>query len=97
MRVAAVSADPSARTVTQKAKDLLRFKAVRVERIANVRSDTQLQPGDVVTIAAGKQIPAASIEHPVLPSDDAIVVVEKRAGLLSMGSDSEKERPRIGC
>src|SRR5271169_217458 len=77
----------------KEAKDLLRFKAVRVERIANVRHDTQLQPGDVVTIAAGKQIPAASIEHlRIVYLDDAVVVIEKRAGLLSMGSESEKER-----
>ena len=77
----------------KEAKDLLRFKAVRVERIANVRHDTQLQPGDVVTIAAGKQIPAAAIEHlRIVYLDDAVVVVEKRAGLLSMGSESEKER-----
>ena len=77
----------------KEAKDLLRFKAVRVERMANVRHDTQLQPGDVVTIAAGKQIPSASIEHPgIVYLDDAVVVVEKRAGLLSMGSESEKER-----
>ena len=43
----------------KEAKDLLRFKAVRVERMANVRHDTQLQPGDVVTIAAGKQMPVS--------------------------------------
>ena len=77
----------------KEAKDLLRFRAVSVRRIASVRHDTQLQPGDVVTIAAGKQIPAASIEHPgIVYLDDAVVVVEKRAGLLSMGSESEKER-----
>ena len=77
----------------KEAKDLLRFKAVRVERMTNVRHDTQLQPGDVVTIAAGKQIPAASIEHPaIVYLDDAVVVVEKRAGLLSMGSETEEER-----
>jgi 23S rRNA pseudouridine1911/1915/1917 synthase len=77
----------------KEAKDLLRFKAVHVERMANVRHDTQLKPGDVVTIAAGKQIPAVSSEHQgIVYLDDAIVVVEKRAGLLSMGSESEKER-----
>jgi 23S rRNA pseudouridine1911/1915/1917 synthase len=77
----------------KEAKDLLRFKAVHVERMANVKHDTQLKPGDVVTIAAGKQIPAVSSEHQgIVYLDDAIVVVEKRAGLLSMGSESEKER-----
>jgi 23S rRNA pseudouridine1911/1915/1917 synthase len=77
----------------KEAKDLLRFRAVSVRRIASVRHDTQLEPGDIVTIAAGKQIPAASIEHlGIVYLDDAVVVVEKRAGLLSMGSESEKEK-----
>src|SRR5258707_504344 len=47
----------------KKAKDLLRFRAVTVKRLASVRHDTQLEPGDVVTIAAGKQISNASIER----------------------------------
>jgi 23S rRNA pseudouridine1911/1915/1917 synthase len=79
----------------KQAKDLLRFRAVTVKRIATVRHDTQLEPGDVVTIAAGRQIPAASIERhglKIVYLDDAVVVVDKRAGLLSMGSEGEKER-----
>ena len=54
-----------------------------------------MEPGDVVTIAAGKQVPAASIERhglKIIYLDDDIVVVDKRAGLLSMGSEGEKER-----
>ena len=77
------------------AKDLLRFRSVSVRRISVVRHDTQLEPGDVVTIASGKQIPAAAIERhglKIVYLDDHIVVVDKRAGLLSMGSESEKER-----
>jgi 23S rRNA pseudouridine1911/1915/1917 synthase len=77
------------------AKDLLRFRAVTVSRINPVKHDTQLEPGDVVTIAAGKQVPAASIEHQglkIVYLDNDIVVVDKIAGLLSMGSESEKER-----
>jgi len=77
------------------AKDLLRFRAVTVSRINTVKHDTQLEPGDVVTIAAGKQVPAASIERQglkIVYLDDDIVVVDKAAGLLSMGSESEKER-----
>jgi RluA family pseudouridine synthase len=79
----------------KQAKDLLRFRAVSVKRMTAVRHDTQLEPGDVVTIAAGKQIPAASIERQglkIIYLDDDIVVVDKRAGLLSMGSEGEKER-----
>ncbi len=79
----------------KQAKDLLRFRAVTVKRLAAVRHDTQLEPGDVVTIAVGRQIPAASLERQglkIIYLDDAIVVVDKRAGLLSMGSEGEKER-----
>ncbi len=63
--------------------------------MTTVRHDTQLEPGDVVTIASGKQVPAASIERhglKIVHLDDDIVVVDKRAGLLSMGSEGEKER-----
>ena len=63
--------------------------------MTTVKHDTQLEPGDVVTIAAGKQVPAASIERhglKIVYLDDDIVVVDKAAGLLSMGSEGEKER-----
>ena len=79
----------------KQAKDLLRFRAVTVKRIAAVRHDTQLEPGDIVTIASGKQVPAESIERhglKIIYLDDDVVVVDKRAGLLSMGSEGEKER-----
>ena len=79
----------------KQAKDLLRFRAVSVTRMTTVKHDTQLQPGDVVTIASGKQIPDASIERlglKITYLDNDVVVVEKRAGLLSMGSEGEKER-----
>jgi 23S rRNA pseudouridine1911/1915/1917 synthase len=77
------------------AKDLLRFRAVTVTRMTTVRHDTPLEPGDVVTIASGKQIPASSIERhglKIVHLDDDIVVVDKREGLLSMGSEGEKEK-----
>ena len=65
------------------AKDLLRFRAVTVARMTTVKHDTQLEPGDVVTIAAGKQVPAASIERhglKIVHLDDDIVVVDKARG-----------------
>ncbi len=79
----------------KRAKELLRFRAVTLKRITSVRHDTQLEPGDVVTIAAGPKVPAPSIERhglKIVYLDDDIVVVEKRAGLLSIGSEGEKER-----
>ena len=48
-----------------------------------------------MTIAAGKQIPDASLERhglQIVHLDDAIVVIDKPAGLLSMGSEREKEK-----
>jgi len=77
------------------AKDLLRFRAVTVSRMTTVKHDTQLQPGDVVTIVTGKQVPAPSLDRQglkIVYLDDDIVVVDKAAGLLSMGSEAEKER-----
>jgi 23S rRNA pseudouridine1911/1915/1917 synthase len=82
------------------AKDLLRFGAVQVRyksvgRKEAVRHDTQLEPGDVVAIATGKPASDASRElygFKIVHLDEAIVVVEKPAGLLSMGSTAEKER-----
>jgi 23S rRNA pseudouridine1911/1915/1917 synthase len=82
------------------AKDLLRFGAVQVRhksvgREEAVRHDTQLEPGDVVAIATRKPASDPSRELyglKIVHLDEAIVVVEKPAGLLSMGSAGEKER-----
>lgn len=79
----------------KQAKDLLRFKRVKLRGITNVRHDTRLEPGDVVTIALRKQVSETTLElHGlrILHLDDAVVVVDKPAGLLSMGSKGEKER-----
>ncbi len=79
----------------KEAKDVIRFGAVTVQGKATIRHDTQLEPGDVVTIAARKQAHGAALEHHglrIVHLDDAIVVVDKPAGLLSMGSEREKEK-----
>lgn len=79
----------------KQAKDLLRFRAVTVKGKATVRHDTELAPGDVVTIAARKQVSGAALERhglAIVHLDDTVVVVEKPAGLLSMGSEREKEK-----
>jgi 23S rRNA pseudouridine1911/1915/1917 synthase len=68
---------------------------VTVARMTTVRHDTQLEPGDVVTITAGKQVPAPSLDRhglKIVYLDEDLVIVDKSAGLLSMGSDGEKER-----
>ncbi len=78
----------------KRAKDLLRFGAVTVRGKKNVRHDTQLEPGDIVNVAIrsgrlGKvELHGLKIVH----LDEAVVVVDKPAGLLSMGSETEKQR-----
>lgn len=79
----------------KQAKDLLRFEAVVVDRKVSIRHDTQLEPGDIVTIRSGKPTRDTSLERHgirVLHMDDAIIVIDKPAGLLSMGSAREKEK-----
>ncbi len=79
----------------KEAKDLLRFRAVTVERKVRVRHDTELGPNDVVTIAVRKRVRDDALERhglKIIHLDDAVVVVDKPTGLLSMGSEREKER-----
>ncbi len=79
----------------KQAKDLLRFRAVTVQGKAMVRHDTELEPGDVVTIAVRKQVREAALERQglrIIHLDDAVAVVDKPPGLLSMGSEREKEK-----
>jgi 23S rRNA pseudouridine1911/1915/1917 synthase len=79
----------------KQAKDLLRFRAVKVRGKAKVQHDTRLEPGDVVTIVSRKPIHGAELARhglEIAHLDEAVVVVDKPAGLLSMGSEREKER-----
>lgn len=79
----------------KQAKDLLKFQSVGVRGKTRVRHDTELAPGDVVEIASGKQPDARPLERlglRIVHIDDAIVVIDKPAGLLSMGSAREKEK-----
>ena len=47
----------------KQAKDLLRFRAVTVQRKARVRHDTELGPNDVVTIAVRKRVRDDALER----------------------------------
>jgi 23S rRNA pseudouridine1911/1915/1917 synthase len=78
----------------KRAKDLIRFGALSVEGRALLRHDTQLQAGDVVTIteALRERKTAAPQAFKIVHLDAAIVVIDKPAGLLAMGSAREKER-----
>src|SRR5579863_7554197 len=78
----------------KQAKDLLRFRAVTVRCKARARHDTLLAPGDIVEIGAPRRAADRSLARlglrnlhiRILHIDDAIVVIDKPAGLLSMGS-----------
>src|SRR4051794_14452237 len=77
------------------AKNLLRFKAVAVPGVPSPRHDTLLRTGAEIRIAAGKHTPAGT----VLPSgveivfeDEALLVINKPAGLLTIATESEKTR-----
>ena len=77
----------------KRAKDLIRFGAVTVQHKRNVRHDTRLEPGDLVIISTAKRLDAPVELHGlrIVHLDDAVIVVDKPAGLLSMGSAREKE------
>jgi len=79
----------------KRAKTLLKFGAVRVAGKRQLRHDTELEPGDVVVVEAGKGTSEDDRNlHGlrIVYIDDAVVVVDKPSGLLSMGSTREKER-----
>jgi len=79
----------------KQAKDLLKFQAVSVRGRMRVRHDTPLAPGDIVEIASRRKVDDRSLERAglrIVHIDDAIVVIDKPAGLLSMGSEREKEK-----
>ena len=86
---------PPAELSRKEAKQLLLFGAVKVQHRQRVRHDTKLEPGDVVTISAGKRRPDADVAlHGlrIVHLDEAVIIVDKPTGLLSMGSAREKER-----
>jgi len=77
------------------AKDLLKFQSVAVRGKTRVRHDTQLARGDVVEIASGRPVDDRTPERAglrIVHIDDAIVVIDKPEGLLSMGSEREKKK-----
>jgi RluA family pseudouridine synthase len=79
----------------KQAKGLLRFRGVAVGGETRVRHDTRLRPGDIVEIVGRRQVDDRALGQAglrVVHIDDAIVVVDKPAGLLSMGSEREKEK-----
>ncbi len=77
------------------AKNLLRFKTIAVPGVPAPRHDTPLKAGTEIRISLGKHTPAGT----VLPSgveivfeDEALIVINKPPGLLTIATESEKTR-----
>jgi len=86
---------PPLRLARARAKELLKFQAVSVRGHRRVRHDTALVPGDIVTIGGARRSSDSILERVglrIVHLDDAIMVIDKPAGLLSMGSEREKEK-----
>lgn len=74
-------------------KSYLTHGQVAVNGCQTTRHDTPLVPGDVVEISM-KRMPEV-LRHPLLRivyEDDRLLVVDKRNGLLSVGTDKEQKR-----
>lgn len=73
----------------------LKHRMIMVNGQPTTQFDHALHAGDVVEVRSGRSVlprprPGAGLR--ILHEDDSVLVVEKPAGLLSMASDSERER-----
>ena len=79
----------------KKVKSWLNYKAVRVNGIPIHQFDHPLHLGDIVMITQDRFAPPET-ELPsgihILHEDEAIIVIDKPPGLLSIATDSEKEK-----
>lgn len=77
----------------EKIKSLLRNKLVSSKGLAITKFNHPLSKGDVLVI--GKKSPTEEKQIPGLKivfEDDAVIVIEKPAGLLTMGSEKERNK-----
>lgn len=82
-------------TKKKQIRDWLKFKAVTVNGQPVSQFNHPLRPGDVVAIRTERHAePKSSLPFRmrVVFEDDAIIIIEKPSGLLSMASESERER-----
>ncbi len=79
----------------KKVKSWLKYRAVRVNGIPIHQFDHPLHLGDIVMITQDRFAPPET-ELPsgihILHEDEAIIVIDKPPGLLSIATDSEKEK-----
>lgn len=76
-----------------KIKSQLTHRQVSVNNIVTTQYNTELKPGDKIEIIRG--IANAEFKHPMMRivyEDDYIIVIDKRNGLLSVGTDKEHSK-----
>lgn len=76
-------------------KQFLKFGAISVNGKVTTRFDHPLQPGDQIDIETEKEkVKVRSVRSvlKIVHEDDAILVVKKPAGLLTIATDTEKEK-----
>src|SRR5437660_512054 len=69
-------------------KKWLRDGRIAVNGVPTTRHDHPLRPGDRVTLA--ERAAAAKSQLPVVFEDDALIVLDKPAGLLTVATEGEK-------
>ncbi|MDQ0189736.1 RluA family pseudouridine synthase [Alicyclobacillus cycloheptanicus] len=76
-----------------KVKSLLTHRLVLVDGRVVTRHDHPLQPGQTVTVLAGRQADKdALLGVRILYEDDDLIVIDKPPGLLSIAAEPERER-----
>jgi len=76
----------------------LRLGCIDVNGDAVARHDHRLVPGDVVEVHGTAKARAARTAGPALPvlfDDDALLAIDKPAGLLAVSTDAERERTAL--
>lgn len=72
-------------------KDILRGHGINVNRTLVTQYDYQLQPGDTVQVSKHKRSSELQNQYvKIIYEDKDIIVIEKRAGILSMGATSKQ-------
>lgn len=75
-------------------KQWLKLRRIQVNGRTAERHDEPLKSGDVVTVGAPQRVPASASPRGlrIVFEDEAILVVDKPAGLLTIATDTEREQ-----
>src|SRR5437868_12541247 len=72
-------------------KQLLQHGRVTVNGSPISRHDHALHPGDHVAIRNSKSSPPTKVLLPIVHADEAIIVIDKPSGLLTVATENEKQ------